>query len=923
MEGYTLPKENYSDDAYSQFEKELEEAATVLGDPSASQDAIDNAKKELDDAKEELVNTYYALKYDNLFSAYEYSQHLGSMTMNVSSNASIDYNAGSLTVVSNNPGTTDVYAKEGATSDYYNIKVKPSTEYVFEYDVTTSAGSQVVIFFYDVNGNQIGSTSQTADGHVVLRFTTDENVDRVGFRFGNTNNIINTSTFSNIRLIEAENYYADAEYSKTESVYKEYDTYGTLITPVRPGYTFAGWVYEDGTPATQADLATAHKSIYSTWNIVDYTITYNVNGGTGSPANQVYNVEGSATLPTPTRDDYTFGGWKVTATDGNWTVGTVYQPDELPEGLYGNVSLTAVWNEIPPYAFDDSVVIDYGLPVKIHVCANDRKLEGGVLTAIGTKLASGVQLGEGAYSTSQLLDKTTSGLALPNGTASIDGDAVVYTPTNTSMSVENTFYYEYKSADNMYYYATVKVIPAANIYYEESFMNFIDGEGYVWAEPDDANPLTGKFQAEDRPGEFEFPEYDANNAYGKDSAYDDSYTYSLGNAKYTSVDKDSSGKEPTAEFTFCGTGFDLFSVTNNNTGAVLVTVCKTDGTIQDNFIVDTYYGYAEDENGLFVPNANGSESLYQVPIISARELDYDTYKVVIKPIYVGWFDMFGDGSYDIYVDSVRIFNPAGVGDDLTSDVIVDAYYEDGEFAPMYQELRDTILSATEYYSEQIQSLGNYITGSLFLDGKSSGVDELGIQTYAKEGPNNEVLLGENQAVAFKLTTEDASVLTNLQLAMRVVTGNNAQVVIMNSDDKSPNAINLSGSHEQFQNINPDVLVWEEVEVTENGVTKTVYQTVHPIVIVNTSDTVVSLTTFKWAHTVAPESAEASVTFTVDRSTGEQASYALRRVMDSENDSTDNDIVTPDEPSTGALNGILAKIINFFKRILDIFGGVFG
>ena len=172
-----------------------------------------------------------------------------------------------------------------------------------------------------------------------------------------------------------------------------------------------------------------------------------------------------------------------------------------------------------------------------------------------------------------------------------------YTPTNISMKSEVTFYYEYQAEDGKYYYTTVTVIPATNIYYEESFMTFTNGDGYIWTEAE--NKITGKFQAEDRPGNFSFAEYDANNAYGKDSAYDDSYTYSLGNAKYTSVDKDSSGKEPTAEFTFCGTGFDLFSVTNNNTGAVLVTVYKTDGTTQDNFIVDTYYGYAEDENGLF------------------------------------------------------------------------------------------------------------------------------------------------------------------------------------------------------------------------------------------------------------------------------------------------------------------------------------
>ena len=529
----------------------------------------------------------------------------------------------------------------------------------------------------------------------------------------------------------------------------------------------------------------------------------------------------------------------------------------------------------------DSVVIDYGLPVRIGVRNNDYEYMGGKLNAIGTALADGVVLNTQGYASSQLADGVASGLALDYGTAYIDGDTIVYTPTSTAMDREETFYYEYIGTDGKYYYTTVTVIPAANIYYEESFMTFVDGDGYEWQNAGTA--ITGRFQAEDKPGTFSFSDYDANNAYGKDSAYDDSYTYSLGNAMYASVDESSYNKEPTATFTFCGTGFDLFSVTNNDTGAVLVTIYKagTD-TIYKNYLVSTYYGYTVDNEGALLPDSESTNGMYQVPVISARELGYGTYDVVIKPIYSRAFDPnFVEGgdksanAYGIYVDSVRIFNPAGAGEDVNSDVVADAYFDDGEFAPMYMEVRDTILSADEYYNEVIENLQLGYTGSLFIDGNTgNGIDEAGIATYKEQGPNNELYLGKNQAIAFNVSAKDAYTLSSLQLGMKVVSGaETAEVIVMNTNERNPNVINVSGAHEQFYKLN-SALIWNQNQITENDT----YETVYPVVIINTSDSVVSLTSLKWAHTTDPEVSNEALSISVDYSTGEMASYAVRKVV---------------------------------------------
>ncbi len=528
----------------------------------------------------------------------------------------------------------------------------------------------------------------------------------------------------------------------------------------------------------------------------------------------------------------------------------------------------------------DSVVIDYGLPVKISVLANDGNAVVGTLKAIGTELAEGTVLDSFPYEQSRMTDGVKAGLALENGSASIDGDKIVFTPSNLTMSTENTFYYEYVTESGFYLYAKVTVIPAANIYYEESFFTFKDGDGYGWQTA--GISFTDKFQAEDRPGTSSSASIDADNSYGMDSAYDDSYTYSLGSAEYTSVDAKAFGKEPSAEFSFCGTGFDLFSVTNNNTGAVLVTVYKPDGTRYKNYIVQTYYGFSYDsENDTYTPDLESGGCLYQVPVIRAMDLDYGTYKVVIKPLYSTMFDTANDGSYDIYVDSVRIYNPAQQMPDADS-VIGSAYLEDSEYNPQFTELRRTIIDAKTFYSDSYILEGeSYGKGSIFIDSIGS-LDENGISDkYLEAGPNNEVYLAKGQAIAFHLKSDKMISPANVELGMKTVFGDSSKVALMNSNVIRENYITVSGAHEMFRALS-EVIVWDETELETNGI----YKTKYPIVIVNTSDSILSLTSLKWTYENAETNSELQVV--VDSAVSTLAYTVTKSVM-SEFPYTDEDI----------------------------------
>ena len=109
-----------------------------------------------------------------------------------------------------------------------------------------------------------------------------------------------------------------------------------LQNPTRNGYTFAGWA-EGSSIATGS---TGNKTFTAQWEIINYTISYILNGGTnhaGNPA--TYTIESPAiTLQNPTRDGYTFAGW----VEGNVIV----------SGSTGNKTFTAQWTTIPIITID-------------------------------------------------------------------------------------------------------------------------------------------------------------------------------------------------------------------------------------------------------------------------------------------------------------------------------------------------------------------------------------------------------------------------------------------------------------------------------------------------------------------------------------------------------------------------------------------
>lgn len=592
----------------------------------------------------------------------------------------------------------------------------------------------------------------------------------------------------------------------------------------------------------------------------------------------LYDERAAVTINTDTTGAW--GGYSITK-DNTLTATTAVWPkpgaDPKFEGVdddTGNnftnvtVAFAVVFNvKLIP----DAVVIDFGLPVDINVMQNDlvSQVNGQLY---GLTLNTDAAPDFASASESSVATVTTVGekLNLTYGHATIQNDTTIrYTPSSMQMNQPEVFGYEVtgtSEADGTtttkYIRSTVTVIPATTIYYEDNFSNS-DGTSYITYNNGVSQwELVGQGVSGTVVQDTDY--VGSGNNYGYDSHYGNCATFSLDQAhkvtvtkaQYDSILADSTKTWPTASFRFTGTGFDVISLTNAETGMIMVQVKDKDGKIVKRVFVDTYYTGKVEVNG----------NLYQIPVINIYGLAHGTYDVTITVPYLEMFDHTGSdgqpgGSYDMYIDGIRIYNPAG-----DNTAAHGAHTEDDEAYPYVQELRNMMIAAAS---------GGQLSGPVFVDGNAATADA---SVYQSDGPNNEVYLAHGQSIVFALQTVEKTKPAGVYVSMKSPTGE-VKVRYGNADEEvSPSTglkyeeRNIVTTSDMYYEIPENVLSWEK-QTDGTWKTKVAVQIAN---ISGTAGQILALTNLK--VTYASDPTNGKVVFTTTQQQSQVAYTQIRDLM---------------------------------------------
>ena len=232
----------------------------------------------------------------------------------------------------------------GTTGDLHYKAEWRLAEYTITLDLNGGSGQEKVI--YTITDEDFELPTPTRNGYEFVgwtgeRITTPQT--SVKIPRGSTGNKAYTANWQVIKytiitLLEGGNAGSSGAY-----VYTVEETF-TLPTPTRTGYTFWGWTGEGiTTPQPNVTIpkgSTGDKTYIENWVETGYTITLDLNGGSGKEKVIYTMTDEDFELPTPTRNGYEFVGWT------GERITTPQTSVKIPKGSTGNKAYTANWKVI-------------------------------------------------------------------------------------------------------------------------------------------------------------------------------------------------------------------------------------------------------------------------------------------------------------------------------------------------------------------------------------------------------------------------------------------------------------------------------------------------------------------------------------------------------------------------------------------------
>ena len=403
------------------------------------------------------------------------------------------------------------------------------------------------------------------------------------------------------------------------------------------------------------------------------------------------------------------------------------------------------------------------------------------------------------------------------GNVELKDGRVTYTPTTMNWDGKDTFYVfgntQRKTvlAQDANYngnlWAKVQVIPANNVYYEDSFITtegdgLLNGfEGFTF---DDNWSVV--YSDTDHDTNTEKPEQSEDLPYGDVHGWIDDLVneskFSDGSAHFTN------GIGATATFEFTGTGVDVYTRTNNKAGVVVATLYHQEPVYENGAMVNRWTF----NQGIIMDNLAVSGDYYQIPTISFKNLAHGTYKVELIASASTTSNKDDEGNWigdtpvrtEYHIDGIRIYKPLSA--EMAADPTIRDAYE-LELNASFTEVRDVLIDYDDFNVDMEDSTDG-TAGAVFIDWirewQGSGNDQPGvgvptyeIGTFENYGPKNEVYLSSGQAIVLKVDPNNT-----YYVGLKSLDGNATIANLSGITTADPVAVQLSHTADLYYRVTP-------------------------------------------------------------------------------------------------------------------------
>ena len=229
---------------------------------------------------------------------------------------------------------------------YAPLTLTLTADKLYTVTMDTAGGDPIRPIQYTVESEAFQLPTPVRTGYIFLGWTGEgitEPQKTIEIPQGSTGDRTYTANwqvieYTIITLLEGGNAGSSGEYFYTV------EQTVTLPTPTRTGYTFLGWTGEGiTTPQPNVTIpkgSTGDKTYIENWELTEYNITMDLNGGSGQEKVVYTMTDEDFELPTPTRNGYEFVGWTGEG------ITTPQTSVKIPKGSTGNKAYTANWKVI-------------------------------------------------------------------------------------------------------------------------------------------------------------------------------------------------------------------------------------------------------------------------------------------------------------------------------------------------------------------------------------------------------------------------------------------------------------------------------------------------------------------------------------------------------------------------------------------------